>query len=172
METCRRPLVDPPEVQGMIEAAARRAGIADGVGYLARDDVLSELTLVALEARQTFDPDRGAKFTTYLWLRLWGQAVDLRRRHGRQLRDGQPRPLEVGLEAAAYIEDRAAVLALDGGLMQAISRLPGRERAALLLRDVGGVPASDVGRFLGIGKSRAKDLRRAAVRRLHVAMGR
>jgi len=160
----------PPEVTSMIQAAARRAGIADGVGYLDGEDVLSDLTLVALQAQRAFDPARGAKFTTFLWLRLWGEAVDLRRRHGRQLRDGQPRPMELPLEAAAAVEDRSDPPA--AGLMQAISHLPGRERAALLLRDVGGVPAAEVGHVLGIGKSRAKDLRRQAVRRLHVAMER
>lgn len=156
-----------PEVVGMIQAVARRAGIADGVGYLGREDVLSELMLVALQAEPLYDPTRG-KFTTFVWKRLWGRAVDLRRRHGRQLRDGQPRPVEVGLEEAESLED-GSPSASDGSLMHAISRLPGRERAALLMRDVGGVPAADVGRVLGIGKSQAKDLRRQAVRRLHVA---
>jgi len=58
------------------------------------------------------------------------------------------------------------------GLMEMIGRLPGPERAALLMREIGGVPATDIGKVLGIGKDKAKALRRQAVRRLQVAAGR
>ena len=94
MDAATAALLESPELAGMILAAAHRAGIFYGVGYLDRDDVLAELTEQAVIAATDYNPAVG-KFTTHLWLRLLGHAVDLRRRHGRMARNGLPRPTEV-----------------------------------------------------------------------------
>jgi len=173
-------LLFAPKVQGMLEAAAHRAGIADGVGILDADDVASELQEKALKAALAFDPTRGFKFTTYLWPLIWGKAVDLRRRYGRKDRSGHSRPIELPLLDEAV--DRPSHLALDffaDHVTQSVSdglelpamirQLPMRERAAFLLREIGGVSAGEIGQTLGLSDGKTKALRRQAVRRLRVA---
>jgi len=160
-------LLFAPEVQGMLEAVAHRAGIADGVGILDADDVASELQEKALKAAVAFDATRGFKFTTYLWPLVWGKAVDLRRRYGRQDRSGHSRPVELP------ILDEALELAqpISGGLdlPDMIRQLPLRERAAFLLREIGGVSAGEIGEIFFLSDGKTKALRRQAVRRLRVA---
>lgn len=174
-------LLFAPEVQGMIEAVAHRAGIADGVGILDADDVASELQMKALQAALAFDPARGFKFTTYLWPLVWGKAVDLRRRYGRRDRSGRTRPVDLPLLdeavdqpnhlALEFFSDRTVVS--DGlDLPAMIGQLPPRERAAFLLGEIGGVPAGEVAGTLGLTDGKRKALRRQAVRRLRVAVGR
>jgi len=162
-------LLFAPEVRGMLEAAAHRATIADGVGILSGDDVASELQLKALQAALAFDPSRGFKFTTFLWPLIWGKAVDLRRRYGRQDRNGHSRPVALPVfEEALNIAEPATD---DIGLPAMIAQLPLRERAAFLLREIGGIPAAEIGQTLNVSRGGAKALRRQAVRRLRVAVG-
>jgi len=160
-------LLFAPEVQGMLEAVAHRAGIADGVGILDADDVASELQEKALKAALAFDPSRGFKFTTYLWPLVWGKAVDLRRRYGRQDRSGHSRPMDLPIldEALDLAQPISDGLDLPGMIRQ----LPLRERAAFLLREIGGVSAGEIGEALGLSDGKTKALRRQAVRRLRVA---
>jgi RNA polymerase sigma-70 factor (ECF subfamily) len=137
------------------------------VGILDADDVASELQMKALKAALAFDPSRGFKFTTYLWPLIWGKTVDLRRRYGRRDRSGHTRPMEVPiLEEALGLAESAP-----GGLNLSamIDQLPLRERAAFLLREIGGVSAGEIGEALGLSDGRTKALRRQAVRRLRVA---
>jgi RNA polymerase sigma factor (sigma-70 family) len=159
-----------PEVQGMIRAAARRGGIFEGIGILDTDDVLSELTCVAVQAAKDFNPTNGARFTTYLWPRLVGQTVDLRRRYGRRNRSGFPRLTQAPLEAAAFVEAPAPVSDSATDLDDAISRLPARERAAFLLREGGGHSGEAIAALIGGDKTAAVLDWRAAIRRLRVGL--
>lgn len=164
-------LVGSASVKGMIEAAARRAGIFDGIGYLTGDDVLGELTLEAVEACAAWDPKRGAKLTTLLWPRLWGRAVDLRRRLGRRSRSGRVRPVQVDLEQASDVaaaEAPAADRRLD--VRDMIGRLPAKERAAMLLAHYGNERPDDIARLLGVAPSYAAILQQRAKHRLKLGL--
>jgi len=191
-------LLQSPEVIGMIEAAAHRAGIFhDGVGYLAREDVLAELREQAVIAARDYNPQVG-KFTTFLWLRLRGHAIDLRRRHGRLGRNGQARPIEVafpelhrghheegrsgevdefgpGFESEPLLVDgqridpwRAIELAAD--LEATIAALPASERAVLLMRDYAGETPENIAAMFGTEPDEARQLRRHAVRRMRIGL--
>jgi len=164
-------LLTLPEVIGMIEAAARRAGIHDGIGNLDEEDVRSELTCVALVAARDFDPTSKARFTTYLWPRLLGATYDLLRRHGRHNRSGYPRLVLAPIEAAASasIPETHPDDTID--LNDAISRLPSAERVALLMREYGQQPATAIAALVGGDKTSARLLSRQAVRRLRVGLG-
>jgi RNA polymerase sigma factor (sigma-70 family) len=159
-----------PQVTGMIGAAARRAGIYGGIGTLDTEDVLSELTCVALVAAREFEPATGYRFTSYLWPRLVGACFDLLRRHGRHNRSGYPRlvlaPLEDAEDAAMPETKHDDTIDLN----EAISRLPGAERAALLMREYGHEPATAIAAMLGGDKTSARLLSRQAVRRLRVGL--
>lgn len=165
-------LVGSPSVRGMIEAAARRAGIFDGISYLTGDDVIAELTLEAVEACAAWDPRRGSKLTTLLWPRLWGRAVDLRRRLGRRSRSGRVRPVQVDLDYASNVaatEAPAADRRLD--VRDMIARLPAQERAAMLLAHYGDEAPDEIARVLGVAKSYAAILHQRALHRLKVGLG-
>jgi len=190
-------LLQSPEVIGMIEAAAHRAGIFhDGVGYLAREDVLAELREQAVIAARDYNPAVG-KFTTFLWLRLRGHAIDLRRRHGRLGRNGQARPVEIpfpelhrgmrddetgDLEAYPRLFEadsgaaggqtidpwRAIEVAAD--LEATIAALPASERAVLLMRDYAGETPENIAAMFGTEPDEARQLRRHAVRRMRIGL--
>lgn len=165
-------LVASASVRGMIEAAARRAGIFDGVGYLTGDDVIADLTLEAVEACATWDPQRGSKLTTLLWPRLWGRAVDLRRQLGRRSRSGRIRPMQVDLDYASNVpaaEAPGADRRLD--VRDMIGRLPAQERAAMLLAHYGDEAPEEIARQLGVAKSYAAVLHQRAIHRLKVGLG-
>jgi len=162
-------LVTSPEVLGIIEAAAARAGIERGVGYLSREDVLSELTETTVSAARVYQPGI-AKFTTFIWRRLVGKAYDLRRRHGRRYRTSKARPIETDLREAEDIpyEEPPADLRLD--IERMISRLPLRERVAFLMKEVGGEDLDGVAVVLRANKTAAASCRMAAVRRLRIGL--
>ncbi len=165
-------LISSASVRGMIEAAARRAGIFNGIGYLTGEDVISELTLEAVEACGAWDPRRGSKLTTLLWPRLWGRAVDLRRRLGRRSRSGRIRPVQVDLDYASKVpavEAPAADRRLD--VREMIGRLPAKERAAMLFAHYGGEPPERVAQLLGVAPSYAAVLQQRAKHRLKVGLG-
>jgi hypothetical protein len=56
-------------------------------------------------------------------------------------------------------------------VMDALSRLPARERYVLLMRDVEGVPIKDLGEELGVSRPRICQLRTQALRRLREFLG-
>jgi len=180
----------------MIEAAAHRAGIFHGVGYLAREDVLAELREQAVIAARDYNPAVG-KFTTFLWLRLRGHAIDLRRRHGRLGRNGQARPIEVAFpelhrgmrddetgELEVYPRTFEADTGAAGGqtidpwraievaadLDATIAALPASERAVLLMRDYAGETPENIAAMFGTEPDEARQLRRHAVRRMRIGL--
>ncbi|OGS01170.1 MAG: hypothetical protein A2V88_08800 [Elusimicrobia bacterium RBG_16_66_12] len=163
-------MVMAPEVQSLLRAVAYRVGIHDGIGLFSADDVLSELGLIALRAALVFRPESGHKFTTYLWPRLRGRALDLLRLHTRVTRYGGTRPTYVPITC----EDAMALS--DGGdgnapiLANLLARLPARERAALIMRDLGGLSPADVSLRMNLRRDASQELRRRAVRRLRVAL--
>jgi RNA polymerase sigma factor (sigma-70 family) len=163
-------LLQSPEVVGMIEAVAHRVGIYNGVGYLDADDVKAELMAVAADCAGRFDPQRHSKFTTLLWPRLYGCAVDLRRRHGRRSRRGKQRPIEVALDSvtisATVSDSTEARLDLEG----ALACLPASERAVILMRDYGGMLAEDIAGLIGYEPADARLDRRLGLRRLRVGL--
>lgn len=167
-------ILQAPEVVGMIEAVAHRVGIYSGVGYLDADDVKAELMAVAADCAGRYDPQHDpchdSKFTTLLWPRLYGCAVDLRRRHGRRSRRGKARPVEVALDTvtiqAAVSDSTEARLDLEG----ALAHLPASERAVILMRDYGGMLAEDIARLMGYEPADARLDRRLGLRRLRVSL--
>jgi len=182
-------LLESPELAGMIQAAAHRAGIFYGVGYLAREDVLAELTEQAVIAATDYNPAVG-KFTTHLWLRLVGHAVDLRRKHGRMARNGLPRPTEVpfpeeqrsiGLgdddweretpEGQGQGIDPWHAIELAADLEATIAALPASERAVVLMRDYAGETPENIAAMFGTEPDEARQLRRHAVRRMRIGLG-
>lgn len=168
METLES-LVTSPDVEGMIEAAAARAGIQGGVAYLTGEDVLSELREVAIEAASDYDPTI-AKFTTYIWPRLLGKAVDLRRRHGRQYRTSNPRPVETSLDEAEAMSCELEPCELRLDIQTMVCRLPLRERLAFVMKEIGGEPLEVLSMVLKANKTTAASCRMAAVRRLRIGL--
>jgi RNA polymerase sigma factor (sigma-70 family) len=183
----------------MIEAAAHRAGIFHGVGYLGHDDVLAELREQATIAARAYDPRRGAKFTSFLWLRLQGHAIDLRRRHGRLGRNGQARPIEIAFrevsrpqlcdegrsgetdEFAPPLEigtvagqghgvDPWRAVEVAADLEATIAALPASERAVLLMRDYAGETPENIAAMFGTDADETRQLRRHAVRRMRIGL--
>lgn len=165
-------LVGSDDVRGMIEAIARRAGIFHGIGYLTGEDVIAELTLEAVEACGTFEVGRGSKVTTLLWPRLWGRAVDIRRRLGRRSRSGRVRPTQVDLDWADNVpaqEDAPVEHRLD--LRDMIARLPAEERAVMMLSHYGGERQQEIARVLGVAEYYAGILYQRAIHRLRLGLG-
>lgn len=188
-------LLQCPDVTGMIEAAAHRAGIFHGVGYLGRDDVLAELKEQAVIAARDYNPQVG-KFTTFLWLRLRGHAIDLRRRHGRLGRNGQARPMEVPfpelhrthgskldmeegdgdacdwetLAAQGQGIDPWRAVEVAADLEATVAALPASERAVVLMRDYAGETPENIAAMFGTEADEARQLRRHAVRRMRIGL--
>lgn len=163
-------LLQSPEVAGMIEAVAHRVGIFYGVGYLDHDDVIAELTAVTADCAVRFDPRRHSKFTTLLWPRLHGAAVDLRRRNGRKSRRGKTRPVEVDLDSVTLSVSMPDSMEARLDLEAALARLPASERAVVLMRDFGGLEAEDIAGLIGCEASDCRLERRLGLRRLRVSL--
>jgi DNA-directed RNA polymerase specialized sigma24 family protein len=161
------------------------------VGYLDREDVLAELKEQAVIAATDYNPARG-KFTTLVWLRLLGHAVDLRRRHGRMARNGEPRPVEVafpeehrspgGADGAGDEWERETpegqgqgidpwhAIEVAADLDATLAALPASERAVLLMRDYAGETPENIAAMFGTEPEEARLLRRHAVRRMRIGL--
>ena len=114
------------------------------------EDVLQETLLRAWRGLARFD--RRATVYTWLYRIATNACLDELRRRPRRAEPVQPFPDERVEEAASPVYDPAARYAQREGmelaLLSAIQRLPGRQRAVLILRDVLGWTAPEVADLL------------------------
>jgi RNA polymerase sigma-70 factor (ECF subfamily) len=115
------------------------------------EDVVQETLLRAWRALERFE--RRASVTTWLYRIATNACLDeLERRPRRPEPHVDPYPDERRLDAAAPLADPAARYALHEGMelafLTAIQRLPGRQRAVLILRDVLGWTGAEVADLL------------------------
>lgn len=77
LSACHNPQGQPALPENLRQACAVAASIARDVagntGY--SDDVLSATVVALLESAQRYDPDRGAKLSTYAYRRMRGEAL-------------------------------------------------------------------------------------------------
>jgi RNA polymerase sigma factor (sigma-70 family) len=159
------------------------------------EDVIQTACVALLRAAELWDPARG-EFTTYATACMRGQVLqavraadlirlpDSLRREARsatrrrlrvaRLAAGDPGGEEILDPAApagpdpAEAEERAALL---GRLLAALPRLPERQRAVLVLCDLGGLRQEDAGRRLGCSKQWVSALRARALAGLRRLLG-
>jgi RNA polymerase sigma-70 factor (ECF subfamily) len=115
------------------------------------EDVVQETLLRAWRGLPSFD--RRGSVHTWLYRIATNACLDELRRRPRRADPVQPFPDALAEQAAAPVHEPAARYALREGmelaLLQAIQHLPGRQRAVLILRDVLGWSAPEVGELLG-----------------------
>jgi RNA polymerase sigma-70 factor, ECF subfamily len=114
------------------------------------EDMVQETLLRAWRSLRRFD--RRASVHTWLYRIATNACLDELRRRPRRAEPVQPFPDSVVEQASAPVHEPAARYALREGmelaLMEAIQRLPGRQRAVLILRDVLGWTAPEVAALL------------------------
>jgi RNA polymerase sigma-70 factor (ECF subfamily) len=114
------------------------------------EDMVQETLLRAWRNLGRFD--RHAAVSTWLYRIATNACLDELRRRPRRAEPVQPFPDSVVEQAPAPVYEPAARYALREGmelaLMEAIQRLPGRQRAVLILRDVLGWTAPEVAALL------------------------
>jgi RNA polymerase sigma-70 factor, ECF subfamily len=125
------------------------------------EDLVQDVLLSLMRSLDTFRGD--ASLTTWSYIVARRACVRLRKRGARQVAlDDAPaaadRPADRASEPPARDERRR----LGEALERAIAELPLAQREVLVLRDVEGLPAAEVGKVLGLGE-------RAVKSRLHRA---
>ncbi len=147
------------------------------------DDLVSEGTLGLINALELWDPEKGAKFSTYAGIRIRGQMLDAHRKsflHSRtDQRQGLPFPKYVHLDAASYEDDEELFHDLVPGKFLSeqdlINRLDvtlvwekmwhrlraGEKKTVKLIRS--GMTQVEASRVLGVTESRVSQIYRRAL---------
>lgn len=136
---------------------------------LGADDAYGVGSLALVEAARRFDPDNGAPFLGYAFLRVRGAMADACRSGRRGAR--QDREVVCDPDQFCEIHDlRAARPEGHLDLMRAVGRLRHRLRV-VLLRHACGVPHRQIARDMGVTESRVSQLLTTARRRVQVEAG-
>lgn len=116
------------------------------------EDLVQETFLRAWRRRASFTPRGTSSVRAWLYRIATNACLDELRRRPRRPEPVQPFPDALVEEAASPVYDPAARYALREGmelaLLAAIQRLPGRQRAVLILRDVLGWTSPEVAELL------------------------
>ena len=115
-------------------------------------DLTQEVFIKVLQRQdQLRDPEKAAHWLSRI---ATNTAIDFLRRHGRlTFVDLEDLPPLVGRETGDSPEQHVLRSECEQHLEAGLSVLTGRERAALLLRDVEGLPAGEVARTLGCSQA-------------------
>jgi len=127
--------------------------------FIPVDDLYGEGLVGLVEARNRYDPSRGAAFTTYAWRSVRGRMLDLVGRECRHLR-----VLGVtGLEHTdvATPEDIAIKLSIHARLRAAVARM-GARRRMVVERLLYGASLGEAADYAAIPLSRARRVRNDA----------
>ena len=138
------------------------------------EDVISAGTIGLIEAVDRYDPERGVPFGSFAYPRIQGAILDQLRSSG--VLGGAPRPDEaavevVPLDSAGGVEERLSLIDVTEDrtspapdvhieleeLLDAVKRLPRRERAMLRL-STSGYTIRQIARLHGCSNSRASQL--------------
>lgn len=146
-------------------AANRIAAGSATAGILEYEDMLACGVQGLIEAYQSFDSTKGAKFSTYALPRIRGAILDA-------LRAGH-KVWQMADETRSIDPDAAAEDAMvQHMLREAVSALPDQERTIVQLYYMHSQSLKSIGKALGISESRASQLRHRAIRRLRTALAR
>ena len=125
------------------------------------EDLVQEVLVSLLRSLDTFRGE--SSLTTWSYTVARRACVRLRKRNSRHAAlDDEPGAVELPADRSAEPPARHERRRLGEALERAISELPPAQRDVLVLRDVEGLPAAEVGRVLGLGE-------RAVKSRLHRA---
>ena len=129
--------------------------------FITREDLVEEVYQDAFvrlhEARGRYKPT--AKFSTFLYTIVYRLCIDRKRSKGYKDIESRPRPEHPhpepaspkrGPEKGAGLEQRKRFL------IEALGRLPARRRSALLLHDLNGYTAREVGEMMDCTTAAAK----------------
>jgi RNA polymerase sigma-70 factor (ECF subfamily) len=110
------------------------------------EDVVQDCFVKLWRKPQAYQPERGAKFTTWFYRVVYNASIDAKRKHKRVM----PLEIDVAEERASQAEhmveqERAEMLEA------AIKALPERQQAALNLCYYQDVPQKEAAEILGIG---------------------
>ena len=124
------------------------------LGPIDADDAWSETFLAALRAYPDLRPD--SNVVGWLVTIAHRKAIDQLRRTSRS-----PLPTDDVADAASATvaggaDDPAAVASIDGDLAAALATLTPKQRSAVVLHHVAGLPYTDVGAALGSSESAAR----------------
>jgi RNA polymerase sigma factor (sigma-70 family) len=149
------------------------------------DEVFQDTWLRVVQARERWAP-QGATFRTWLFTLAHHRAIDLLRKTGREVTQGNPgderEPWQPADEAAAWqgwpaaaapasAEDRAFWRAAGQRLLDCLEALPAVQRSAFLLHHEDGLALDDLARALEVGFETAKSRLRYAMSKLRTCMG-
>jgi RNA polymerase sigma-70 factor (ECF subfamily) len=124
------------------------------------EEILQDTFLRVYRKLHTYD--RRARFTTWLYrvavntARMHRRAAGVRRAESLEsylpgfTRAGRHRRIDVDYSAAARVEARVSASELSRVLLQALTRLPERYRAAFVLRDLHELPSREAAAILSI----------------------
>jgi RNA polymerase sigma factor (sigma-70 family) len=149
------------------------------------DEVFQDTWLRVVQARQRWAP-QGATFRTWLFTLAHHRAIDLLRRSGREVAQGEHgdgrEPWQPADEAAAWqgwpaaaapagAEDRVFWRAAGQRLLDCLEALPAVQRSAFLLHHEDGLALDELARALEVGFETAKSRLRYAMSKLRTCMG-
>jgi RNA polymerase sigma factor (sigma-70 family) len=159
---------DEQIVEGL--SMVRRMAVRYRGTPLGADDAYGVGSLALVEAAQRFDPENGAPFLGYAFLRVRGAMADACRR-GRGEGARVDREVVCDPDELCEVSDRR-VLRPEARLdvLAAVSRLRRRLRT-VLLRHACGVPSREIAADLGVSESRVSQLLALARRRVRVEAG-
>jgi RNA polymerase sigma-70 factor (ECF subfamily) len=132
------------------------------------EDLAQEVFLRAYRALPAFDPDGGAKLSTWLLTIATRAALDVRKRRVVPLR-----PLEEGdhVAQAATPETEDARGELAARIARAAEALPDEQRAALVLAEFHGFTTAEIAAAMGVPEATAKTRLFRARERMRAALG-
>lgn len=175
--------------QGLVHRVARRYtwALNDAFEY---EDLVQNGNLGLIRAAETFESERGFKFSTYAeyWVKTAiGRAIE---NHGRTIRipvHAQAKMRAAGryvhrhgqevhendIRSDEDVEHAVDVSRLSSEVRLALSVLLPRERQVLLLREtsISEPTFDDIGASLGISRERVRQLYKRAIRKVREAMG-
>lgn len=119
------------------------------------EEAAQEVFLRLYEARKRYEPR--SRFSTFLYRIATNHCLKMRERHDQRFtdRDGE---MDLRPSAATGAEDHAAQGELRQALLRALSALPDRQGAALLLCHYDGLSYEETAEVLGVSEGAVKSL--------------
>jgi RNA polymerase sigma-70 factor (ECF subfamily) len=131
------------------------------------EDVAQDAMLRLWRAADGWQADGPAQVSTWLHRVVANLTVDRLRRSGRAVGlDDVSDPADDAPGAAARLQDADRLAALDAALAQ----LPERQRQAVVLRHIEGLPNPEIAQVLGVGVEAVESLTARGKRRLALAL--
>lgn len=153
--------------------------------YWEREEGFSDAMVGLVQAKKSYDPSKGANFTTYASFRIRGAILDgWRARHGKRgngvfTHDPPTLPISQGKEPDGemrlpQIPDPAALFAFDEiedrelktNLLYALCQLPSRTQLVVVMYFYDNMTLREIGEVLGFSEGRASQIVKGARERV------